>query len=121
MENAFIPIINKLTFEQKVLKFQENEGSNDHVVNTIYEKIKNTNVYKSFLEICKDYNIEFKASQNEESYKITIITNGYDSHSMTYDDKYKDISFDLATILYKELSTQIRNKDFIQNHKNKTK
>jgi hypothetical protein len=33
---------------------------------------------------------------------------------MSYADRDKDISIDLASILYCELSIQIRNKDFIQ-------
>jgi hypothetical protein len=112
--NRFNLNINRKNFENRVLEIQNNEGNNVLIVNTIDKKIQHSNIYKSFLEICKEYNVEFNFFQKENEFIITIITNGYESQSMSYADKNKDISIDLASILYRELSIQIRNKDFIQ-------
>lgn len=112
--NKFNLDINKKNFEKKVLEIQNNEGSNTLVVNTIDKKIQHCNIYASFLDICKEYNVEFDFFQKENEFIITIIINGYESQSMSYADRDKDISIDLASILYCELSIQIRNEDFIQ-------
>lgn len=82
-------------------------------MNTIGKKIQHYNVYETFLDLCKEYNVEFNFSQIKNAYKVTILSNGYESHSMIYKNKDKDISIDLASILYSQLSIQILNRDFI--------
>lgn len=113
MNNPFIPNINKINFENKVLRFQNNEGCNTMVVNTIHAKINTQNVYQSFLSICEEYHINYEAFLIENICKICIMINGYESYTLTYEDKNKDISIELASVLYQQLSIQIRNIDFI--------
>lgn len=113
MNNSFIPNINKINFENKVIKIQNNEGCNTMVVNTIDAKINTQNVYQSFLSICEEYHIYSQAFLIESICTIRIITNGYESLVLTYEDKNKDVSIELASVLYQQLSIQIRNRDFI--------
>ncbi|WP_295199316.1 hypothetical protein [uncultured Chryseobacterium sp.] len=113
MSDLFTPYINTINFENKILKLLENEGGNTLVINTIQAKIQNQNIYKSFILLCHEYHIYYQAFNLETLYQICIIINGYQSLFLKYKDKNKDISIELASILFSELSIQIRNRNFL--------
>ncbi|WP_131724388.1 hypothetical protein [Chryseobacterium indologenes] len=114
MKKEFIPVINRSCFEEVILKKQGNEGNNTLVVNTIDEKIKNTDIYTGFINLCREFNIEVESFIQDDFCHVVISTNGWGSLSMEYEDPLTDISTDLATALYRELFTQIRKQDFVQ-------
>ncbi|CEJ67920.1 hypothetical protein BN1195_00202 [Chryseobacterium oranimense G311] len=114
MKKAFIPVINTFNFEELILKKQENEGNSTLVINTIDEKIKNTDVYAGFIKLCQEFNIEVQNFMQDDCCHVVISINGTGSLSMTYEDPLTDISTDLASALHRELSIQIKNRDFIQ-------
>lgn len=116
--NNFSPNINKNIFKNKVLEIQQNEGNNSTVVNIIKKELttsKELSFFEQFSNICKRYNITYLTSVNEELFEVIIKTNGYESLKISYKNEDKDISAELATILYKQLSTQILNKIFVDN------
>lgn len=120
--NNFNPNINRNIFKNKILEIQQNEGNNSTVVNIIEKELttsKEIYFFEQFLSICKSYNISYLSTVNEKLFEITIQTNGYESLKISYKNKDKDISVELAKILYRQLSTQIVNKIFVDNIKNK--
>lgn len=114
MKKAFTPVINTSSFEELILEKQGNEGNSTLVINTIDEKIKNTDIYSGFINLCREFNIEVQNFMQDDFCHVVISINGSGSLSMVYEDPLTDISTDLASILYRELSIQIRNRDFIQ-------
>lgn len=117
----FKPKIDHKLFREVVLNKQENLGGNLNVINTIDKGIKNSSeasFIHAFLKLCDDFQIRYDCTEeNKDStafYHIIILVNGRDTYSMTYRDKGKDISAELATKLYSELSVQIKNKVFIE-------
>ena len=114
MKKAFTPVINISSFEELILKKQGNEGNSTLVINTIDEKIKNTDIYASFINLCQEFNIEVQNFMQDDFCHVVVSINGISSLSMMYEDPLTDISTDLASVLYRELSIQIKNRDFIQ-------
>jgi hypothetical protein len=121
MMKKFNPKIDHKLFREVVLNKQESLGGNLNVVNTIAEGIKNSSeasFITAFLKLCYDFQISYKCTeeitQTTAPYHITILVNGRDTYTMTYRDKGKDISAELATKLYSELSIQIRNEEFVE-------
>ncbi|KFF22451.1 hypothetical protein [Chryseobacterium sp. JM1] len=113
MKKAFTPVINTSSFEELILEKQGNEGNSTLVINTINEKITNTDIYSGFINLCREFNVEVQNFMQDDFCHVVII-NGSGSLSMVYEDPLTDISTDLASILYRELSIQIKNQDFIQ-------
>jgi len=114
MKKVFTPVINTSSFEELIVKKQGNEGSSTLVINTIDEKTKYTNIYTGFINLCQEYNIEVQNFMQDNFCHVVISVNGTGSLSMMYENPFTDISIDLASVLYIELSIQIRNRDFIQ-------
>lgn len=114
MKKVFIPVINTSSFEELILEKQGNEGNSTLVINTIDEKITNTDIYSGFTNLCREFNIEVQNFMQDDFCHVVISINGSGSLSMVYENPLTDISTDLASILYRELSIQIRNRDFIQ-------
>jgi hypothetical protein len=114
MHTPFTPVINISGFEEVILKKQGNEGNNTLVVSVIDESIRGTDIYTGFIHLCRHYNIEVQSFIQDNSCHVTISVNGSGSLSMIYEDESLDISTDLASILYRELAIQIRNRDFIR-------
>ncbi|KQS93966.1 hypothetical protein [Chryseobacterium sp. Leaf394] len=118
----FNPNINRSIFKNEILEIQQNEGNNSTVVNIIEKELTNSKelyFFEQFLNICRKYNINYVSTVNENLLEITIKTNGYESLKISYKNKDKDISIELAKILYGQLSIQILNKIFFDNMKNK--
>lgn len=121
MDN-FNPHINRNIFKNKILEIQQNEGNNSTVVNIIEKELmtsKELYFFEQFLNICRKYNISYVSTVNEKLFEIIIKTNGYESLKISYKNKDKDISIELAKILYRQLSIQILNKIFVNNITNK--
>ncbi|UUC45185.1 hypothetical protein [Flavobacterium cerinum] len=121
MTKNFSPNINRTLFKEHLLKIQDNEGNNTLVVTTLSKRLESASqlsFFDQFTEICNDYNIAFRFSQSDTSYKISILVNGSESQTFTYQDIEKDITVLLANALYEELAIQILNKVFIQNVEN---
>ncbi|GEN71954.1 MULTISPECIES: hypothetical protein [Chryseobacterium] len=114
MKKVFTPVINTSSFEELILKKQGNEGNSTLVISTIDEKIKNTDIYAGFINLCQEFNIEVQNFMQDDFCHVVISVNGTGSLSMMYEDPFTDISIDLASVLYRELSIQIKNRDFIQ-------
>ena len=120
--NNFNPNINRNIFKNKILEIQQNEGNNSTVVNIIEKELTNSKelyFFEQFLNICRKYNISYVSTINEKLFEIIIKTNGYESLKISYKNKDKDISIELAKILYGQLSIQILNKIFVENITNK--
>jgi len=120
--NNFNPNINRNIFKNKILEIQQNEGNNSTVVNIIEKELTNSKelyFFEQFLNICRKYNISYVSTINEKLFEIIIKTNGYESLKISYKNKDKDISIELAKILYGQLSIQILNKIFVDNITNK--
>lgn len=118
----FNPNIDRSIFKSKILDIQQNEGNNSTVVNIIEKELttsKELYFFEQFLSICKRYDISYISTVNEKLFEVIIKTNGYESLKISYKNKDKDISVELAKILYMELSTQISNKIFVDNIRNK--
>ncbi|MBD8084237.1 hypothetical protein [Chryseobacterium caseinilyticum] len=118
----FNPHINRSIFKNEILEIQQNEGNNSTVVNIIEKELPNSKelyFFEQFLNICRKYNISYVSKVNEKLFEIIIKTNGYESLKISYKNKDKDISIELAKILYGQLSIQILNKIFVDNMKNK--
>ncbi|MBB6371339.1 hypothetical protein [Chryseobacterium shigense] len=114
MKKAFTPVINISSFEELILKKQGNEGNSTLVVNIIDQGIKNADIYTGLINLCKEFNIEVDSFIQDDLCHVIISVNDTGSLSMVYEDPFTDISIDLASVLYRELSTQIKNRDFIQ-------
>lgn len=124
MKKKFIPRIDRKVFKEIIFRIQNNEGNNSNVVNTIAEKIKNTQeiyFFDVFINICNEYNVNYrcykKIEANNKIYEVIISANNRDHLSITYDDINYDISKDLASKLYNAVGTQIRNEQFIDSIK----
>ncbi|MDF2834352.1 hypothetical protein [Chryseobacterium indoltheticum] len=118
----FNPNINRNTFKNKILEIQQNEGNNSTVVNIIEKELttsKELYFFEQFLNICRKYNISYVSTVNEKLFEVIIKTNGYESLKISYKNKDKDISFEFAKILYRQLFIQILNKIFVDNITNK--
>jgi hypothetical protein len=116
----FNPKIDRSVFKKIILGILENEGNNIFVVKKIKEELQiSSEIYffEQFVKICKKYKIEFKQNINLKTFEVIIITNGYESFKIEYNDKEKDITVELANILYRQLSTQIMNNKYIDDVK----
>ena len=115
--------IDRTQLKKIILRIQENEGNNGFVVKTIYEELQISNeiyFFEKFLTLCKKYQVEFKENIHLNKSQIIIKTNGYESFKFEYNnDKEKDITEELAKILYSQLSIQILNRRFIDDVKKK--
>ncbi|WP_452220114.1 hypothetical protein [Lacinutrix salivirga] len=124
MKQEFTPRIDRKVFKEIIFRIQDNEGNNSNVVNTIAEKIKNTQeiyFFDVFINICNQYNVSYRSYKETEAknniYEVIIIVNNRDHLSITYDDINYDVSKDLASKLYDAVGTQIRNEEFINSVK----
>lgn len=123
---AFSPKINRTFFKEQILDLQGAEGNKIEIVKRIQTEINHSTelgFFELFIKICNNHNIIFNAFQeqkdNGEIFKIVLTKNGHDLYTMTYKDKNKDITVELANKLYDALWIQINNKVFIEQVKGK--
>lgn len=124
MNDTFTPKINRQEFQKTILKFQNNEGANTAIINTIASEIKNaetTVFYDAFITLCKQYHVDVKCyeetKEGQTSCTIIIKKDNYDYYSMSYAARDKDVTLALAAKLYEVLSIQIQNEQFIKSIK----
>lgn len=114
----FSPKINRASFKERILQKQENEGNNGLVVKHIQIALDTSNevaFFDRFINICNDYHITIKSYRENEEYNIVLYKNGYDSYSLKYDNKNKDITIELANTLYKMLWEQVYLQLYVKN------
>lgn len=124
MNDTFTPKINRQEFQKTILKFQNNEGADTAIINTIASEIKNaetTVFYDAFITLCKQYHVDVKCyeetKEGQTSCTIIIKKDNYDYYSMSYAARDKDVTLALAAKLYEVLSIQIQNEQFIKSIK----
>ncbi len=115
---TFIPKINRTTFKERVLQKQENEGNNGTVVkhiNIALDASQEVSFFDNFIKVCNSHHITIKSYYENEVYNVTLYKNEYDSYSLKYDDKNKDITMELANTLYKMLWEQVYLQLYVNN------
>jgi hypothetical protein len=124
MTKEFIPNINRNVFTNAILQLQENEGNDIAIAKTIESKLnhyKGFSFYDAFMLICNEYKIDCKCYEvndgNLSSFKIIIRQNVHDIYAMSYQERNKDVTMDLAGTLYNMLAVEIQNEAFIKSVK----
>lgn len=120
MSKHFNPTINQNAFSTFIIETQQQVANNQTVVNTIANKIGNEvsdKTYQAFIDICSDYDVEFTATLKGKKVKVAILANKLETLKMEYDDQDRDISTELAQVLYHQLFSQILNQLFLNETK----
>jgi len=117
MQTPFSPKINRTSFKQAVLSHWDKEGNFGRPVLEIKELLKRHAVpsfYDIFMAACGACNIQVSAFKEDNVYKVLLLANGREAYAVTYQDKNKDITVDMADKLYELLSVQLLNERFIE-------
>ncbi len=120
MSKHFNPKINQKAFSTFIIETQQQVANNQTVVNTIADRIGNEvsdKTYQAFIDICSDYDVEFTATLKGKKVKVAILANKLETLKMEYDNQDKDISSELAQVLYHQLFSQILNQLFLNETK----
>ena len=120
MSEHFNPTINQNAFSTFIIETQQQVANNQTVVNTIADRIGNEvsdKTFQAFIDICSDYDVEFIATLKGKKVKVAILANKLETLKMEYDDQDKDISTELAQVLYHQLFSQILNQLFLNETK----
>ena len=120
MSKHFNPTINQKAFSTFIIETQQQVANNQTVVNTIADRIGNEvsdKTYQAFIDICSDYDVEFTATLKGKKVKVAILANKLETLKMEYDNQDKDISSELAQVLYHQLFSQILNQLFLNETK----
>jgi len=117
MQTPFSPEINRTRFKQAILGRWDKEGNFGWPVLEIKELLKQhalPSFYDTFMAACGACNIEVSSFKEDNGYKVLLLANGREAYSVTYQDKNKDITVDMADKLYELLSVQLLNERFIE-------